>query len=801
MIETERVAFREKIGEAIETAEAAALDVATPDLHCRIILALKGETEEGEYHPVLIPKNLPAKPRRLKAKTSEGLLILDAEPIQPAGECPGGQYIYVNEVDRAVRLLRYWAARKAWAAVDLETGCSWRDGIDGKTGEKRRVYFSKGVDAYTACIFLCSVSVEPGRAVVFDMRTLMKEEAFNDAFREFLSECRLVAHNNQFEQSFFAAHFGITGNVVYDTMIVNQLMTAGRKGSSDLDGMMQRYLGIKLEKDFQKLFIRIHPMSPIPDGAVAYSAADVCQLLTLAQKVDTDLRQSPLVHIWDEIEQPLMRWIVEAKTHGICIDAKVFIKLSDEMDVRMKKVLGELAELCPTVQNINSHPQLKAWFHEQKLPLKSTNEETLAKVIKDYPDTVVGKVADLILEFRGYHKLKTSYAVPFLEEHPSAKTGRIHAWWKQTSTVTGRMACSPGLQTLPSKGEFVWIRNAIVAEKGHTLCWIDLSQFEVRGLAEMSGEPSMISSFIEQYDANEELDQYCLTHGLKFRGADVLGLADKANGKDAKAEKAKAKYAEIVAAHPQIAVFVEKLATLDFHKRTASVLFQKPVSEVTKDERTKAKVVTFAVPYGAGPPGIAEQAKITIEAATELLDEYYNKHPVVKQFLDKCKLQATKKGYTETPSGRRRYYDLPRLDQLVRKAKELKADPERLAEWEKLKVSYDWNRTNDPVEIAQKQCRAQLGAIEREGTNHPIQGLNADVTKLATVMAAPRLKALHEEIAIVMWVHDEIVLTAPTPLVNQAAAILKECMIAAGQRWLKKVPVEVSVSLGPCWGK
>lgn len=788
------------------TAVPMALDLATPDLHQQIVAALNGESEDVDCQPILIPAKLPSKPRRLKAKTLEGLLMLDPEPIQEQGECPGGQYVYITEVERAVRLLRYWASRKAWAAVDLETGCGWRDGIDGKTGQKRRIYFNKGVvDAYTAGIFLCSVSVEPGKAVVFDMRNLMREEEFNDAFREFLTECRLVAHNSQFEQSFFAAHFGIIGNVVYDTMVVNQLMTAGRRGGSDLDSMMSKYLGIRLEKQFQKLFIRIHPISPIPNDAIAYSAADICQLLTMAQMVDADLRKSGLAHLWDEIEQPLMHWMVEAKTHGICMDPAILLKLSEEMDVRMNQTLGKLTELCPTIQNINSTKQLRAWFVEEGLPLESTNEETLAKVVKGYPETKVGRVSELILDFRGYHKLKTSYALPYLEEHPSAKTGRVHPWWKQTSTVTGRMACSPGIQTFPSKGEFVWIRNAIVAEEGHTLCWIDLSQFEVRGLAEMSGEMSMINSFNEQYAAGQALDQYCQEQGLKFRGADVLGLAEKAAEKsEAKAEKtakAKAKYAEIIAAHPRIGELVQRLAELDFHKRTASILFGKPVNEVTKDERTKAKVVTFAVPYGAGPPGIAEQAKITVEAASTLLNDYYEKHPVVKQFLDKCKLQATKKGFTATLSGRRRYYDLPNLNNLVKKAKELKADPERQSEWEKLKASYDWNKTNDPVEIAQKQCRAQLGAIEREGTNQPIQSLNADVTKLATVMAAPRLKALNPEVTIIMWVHDEILLTAPTALVHQAAAILKECMIAAGERWLKKVPVEVSVSIGQFWSK
>jgi DNA polymerase I-like protein with 3'-5' exonuclease and polymerase domains len=734
-----------------------------------------------------IPEKAPARRSGIRIERKDGLLMPLPEPVQFAGECPGGRYVYVADPALAVRLLGHWTKAKAWAAVDLETSAGYRM-LPGPDGARTRRW--SGSDPFTSRIMLASVSVEPGTAVVFDMRGLMQETSFVAAFGRFLTECSLVVHNAGFEYGFFRAKFGVEPTIAYDTLVAHQMLTAGLKEGSGLDDVLTKYTGAVKEKKWQKFFIEIHPEAPIPNAAIAYSAGDVCLLLEVAQKIDQELFESGQYHIWTEIERPLMRWIHHASQVGVMVDADLLRGIQQELAIERDRHRQAFEGLAEGVL-ISSPAQLLKWFNERSpAALLTTERESFEELMLKVPNgTAIYRAAEAVLGFRGAEKLRSTYIEPYLGELVNPQTGKIHPRWKQASTATGRMACSePNLMNIPSKGRYVKIRNAIVAPEGFTFAWLDYSQYEVRAIADESGEQRMIAVFEEAAGVKSALADYVRDHALPHTPEGIQELAEKSAGE----------FQALVGDHPELGRLIQRTAECDFHRRTASLLFRVPVNQVTKQQRADAKTVTFGLPYGAGPKAIAKQAKRTIDEARKLLKDYQREFPEVGKFLERCRA-AGRAGMTKSAGGRIRRYEMPYLPNIVAELQKIKAesetDPQR---WADLLVKW---RSESLEELAHQMHQAKVRSIEREATNHPIQANNADATKLATVLAGPQLAALHPECAIMMWVHDEIVLMAPTAVVKEAARILEQCMLDAARRFIRNCPVDVSVSFGQRWGK
>lgn len=1161
----------------LDATASGGVDVVR-DLQAEIIAAFLDPTLELRETVLVVPTKK-KRPKRLASNKVDGLLMLEPEELQKMGECPGGRYFYVTNCDTAVRHLEYWARQRAWAAIDLETGCcrrtkeviQQRESVDPATGERyveeivaQVPQYYDLADPYNSPIFLASISVEPGVAFVFDMRTLMQEDLFNEAFRTFLTQCGLVCHGSIFEQSFFMARWGVTANIVYDTMLVHQLMTAGLDRGSDLGSMMKKYEGIELDKQWQKFFLKIHPESPIPNEAIAYSAGDVCRLLSMMQKVDAELRKDPdLYRVWVELEKPLMEWMAVARVEGLAVDREKLFELRDQFSGAMEEEKAKFDALCPSTL-ISSNQQLKAWFEMNGVFTDNVDEAALERIAKKWDGQTPAEVARIVLAYRKVAKFVSTYVNPFLEEHVSPVSGRVHPFWKQLNTHTGRMACltgdtpvctsagivplssvragdsiltplgyravlkswengsravfkvtlsdgrivratgdhpflsddltyrplsefrvgdrvflstvaasagsaptlptirrwhqqkkevvvpdlldaetafiigwfvaegcfdrstyrllfsfdansereianriaawiqarglkpaivvngnsgqvvatsialfkwfaeicngealsrhrstpplmwtaspqlrsaylcslmsgdggiharrgrygnqlrfttyseqlaretqtlaltlgvplylaarkaasgkyekwvltlpahylerfansigfvggkaivleeqlrnrelqekrwdktpnrstdqwlkrilsarclfpveirsiescgqenvfdltvaeehcflangvvvhncgEPNIQNIPRDEPWVQFRGAIVAPPGYKLIYRDYSQYEVRCLADLANEPKMLAVFRERAELLPSFERRCKELGLP--GPDALTELR---------EKKPEKYEELVGPYPDVDELAARLADLDFHRRTASLLFKVPVTEVTKAQRSKAKTITFALPYGAGPPGVAQQAGISVEEAEQLINDYYASFPAVKNYLERMRQQA-RRGYTATPSGRKRLYPRPDRDRIYREALEAKQAGGKA--WEALRARW---KSDDPARIALKRVEYQLAGIEREGTNHPIQGCNADATKLATVLAAPRLRWLDPRCKIVAWVHDEIIMIAPEEAAEAADQILERAMLEAASRYLTRCPVEVSVVIADRWGK
>jgi DNA polymerase-1 len=402
-------------------------------------------------------------------------------------------------------------------------------------------------------------------------------------------------------------------------------------------------------------------------------------------------------------------------------------------------------------------------------------------------DPLVADWIDQLLGYRGRAKIISTYIKPMLTDQTSPEDGRVHPNWKQCSTDTGRMSCdAPNAQNIPSRNkEDLWLRSVFVAEEGHLLSYIDLAQFEVRILAELSGEPDLIKAFQDIEPLARELEQYCQAHGLP-EGVGEL------------AEKKPDEFEAIVTQHPKVKQLLEELANRDFHRVTASHLFGVAAAEVTKQQRTNSKTISFALPYGAGPRAVADQSGIPVDEARQLIRDYEERFPRVAKWLEMQRLKA-RKGSTETAAGRKRFYQPPSFMKIHQRISLIKKDPKKRKEWEDLCRTW-WS--DNVEEIAEKQHKFQLGEIERAGTNMPVQGLNGDILKLGTILAGPRLRKLHREAMVIMFVHDELVVTAPKGVILEATEIVKRSLIEAGQRYLKRVPVAVSVVAGvERWGK
>jgi DNA polymerase-1 len=241
-------------------------------------------------------------------------------------------------------------------------------------------------------------------------------------------------------------------------------------------------------------------------------------------------------------------------------------------------------------------------------------------------------------------------------------------------------------------------RACFVASEGCKLVTCDYSQAELRILAELSGDPAFVEAF-------------------------------KGGG--------------------------------DLHAITASQMFQVPLDQVSKPQRSAAKSINFGLAYGRGPGSLALQLGVSQDEAKSLIEKYFQAYTGIQQWLEKAARDAVRKGFSETTLGRRRFYDVPNRD-----------DPD---------------------------YRMKVGSIERQGKNTPIQGGNADMTKIALVYLRTALRGYNAR--VVNTVHDEIVVEVIAEQAEDVKRIVEHEMIRAGEQILQTVPVVADAAIGDYWKK
>lgn len=386
----------------------------------------------------------------------------------------------------------------------------------------------------------------------------------------------------------------------FDTMLAHYLLEPDLR--HNMDFLSETYLGytpISIESLIGKKGKNQGNMRDVEiDKILPYACEDADITLQLKEIFEPKLKNTPLTACFENIELPLMPVLAKMEREGVKIDEGNLGDFSNQLGAEIQQLEGEILELAGIQFNIASPKQLgDVLFGVLKLDPKakktktgqySTNEEVLSKLAGKHP------IIDKILAFREAQKLKSTYvdALPALI-HP--KTGRIHTSFMQAVASTGRLSSqNPNLQNIPIRSEKGReIRKAFIARnEDYTLLSADYSQVELRIIASLSEEKSMIQDF-----------------------------------KDG----------------------------LDIHTATAARLYHVSTQEVTREMRSNAKTVNFGIIYGISAFGLSQRVKISRAEATEIIDTYFKTYPGIKTYMDNQIALAKEQGFVSTISGRRRY--------------------------------------------------------------------------------------------------------------------------------------------------
>ncbi|MFM0291199.1 DNA polymerase I [Paraburkholderia megapolitana] len=461
------------------------------------------------------------------------------------------------------------------------------------------------LDPMTAQLVGLSLSVEPGYAAYIPVAhrgpdapvQLPRDEVLAKLkpWLESPTKKKVGQHLKYDEQ--VLANYGIEmDGIEHDTLLESYVVESHR--THDMDSLALRHLGIKTikyEEVAGKGAQQIGFDEVALDQAAEYAAedADITLRLHLALYPQVTAEKG-LEYVYREIELPTSRVLRKMERAGVLIDAEKLRRQSNEIATRLVQLEGEAYELAGGEFNLGSPKQIgQIFFEKLQLPVvkktpsgaPSTDEEVLQKLAEDYP------LPKLLLEHRGLSKLKSTYTDK-LPRMVNAETGRVHTNYAQAVAVTGRLASNdPNLQNIPVRtAEGRRIREAFIAAPGHKLVSADYSQIELRIMAHISGDESLLRAFAQ--------------------GEDI-------------------------------------------HRATAAEVFGVTPLEVNSDQRRIAKVINFGLIYGMSSFGLASNLGITRDAAKLYIDRYFARYPGVAKYMDDTRASAKEKGYVETVFGRR----------------------------------------------------------------------------------------------------------------------------------------------------
>ncbi len=462
-----------------------------------------------------------------------------------------------------------------------------------------------GLDPMEAQIVGLSFSFEPGRAWYIPLTHryagVPSQLPIDDVLRRlkpwFEDPTRKkIGQNVKYDQHVLANYGIALAGVAHDTLLQSYVLESQR--SHDMDSLAWRHLGVKTISyadvagkgaghiGFDQVSI---------DKAAEYSGEDVDIALQLHGVLYPKVQQNPqLDFIYSTIEMPTREVLFRMEREGVLIDASVLAAQSRTLGERLMILEEQAYREAGQPFNLGSPTQLGAiLFDKMKLPAikktatgkPSTDEDVLQQLAADYP------LPRLLLEHRALSKLKSTYTDK-LPQMVNARTGRVHTCFGQATAVTGRLASTePNLQNIPIRTvEGRRIREAFVAPPGHTLISADYSQIELRIMAHLSGDPSLLKAFA---------------------------------------------------------------AGEDIHRATAADIFGVPIADVTSEQRRYIKAVNFGLIYGMSAFGLAAQLGIERGAAAQFIEKYFIRYPGVAEYMQRTRELARTQGYVETVFGRR----------------------------------------------------------------------------------------------------------------------------------------------------
>jgi len=548
--------------------------------------------------------------------------------------------------------------------------------------------------------FAASLSVKPAEALIVPVaRAVGGTEELTSELRRLLECDRVfVAHDAKLQSRRLSANGWPVPKRFVDTMIMSYVMNPGLPSHELANVARDRLkLDVLSRKDVARtapLFALDHEMGSSGVGPYQqYLGEKSDVVLSLEDVLEPELRRdAALLKIYDAIEMPLIPVLARMEDRGIRIDVPLLKQMSNALGTQLAELERRIYAESGTEFNINSPQQLgHVLFEKLQYPAAKKTKGTKAySTSMDVLQELAGHgfvVPQLILQHRELHKLKSTYvdALPQLV----GKDGRVHTSFNQAVAATGRLSSSdPNLQNIPIRTEQGReIRKAFIAEEGNVLLAADYSQVELRILAHISQDESLIETF--------------------RRGADI-------------------------------------------HRATASNIFNIPEDQLAPEQRRAAKTINFGVLYGMSAFRLSNELNISTAQAKDFIDAYFARYPKIQEYLDRTLEEARKTGKVTTLFGRVRY--IP--------------------------------------EIHNRSFTVR-GNAERMATNAPIQGTAADILKLAMIALDANLG---NEGAMLLTVHDEIVIEVPKNRAEKVAGIVKETMENI-------FPLAVPLAVDTHWGK
>lgn len=519
-----------------------------------------------------------------------------------------------------------------------------------------------GTDAMTAELVGLSFAVEEFEAYYIPVPPEREEaQKIVDIFKPaYENPSSLKTGQNIKYDMLVLARYGVDiKGKMFDTMVAHYVLQP--ELPHNMDALAEQYLGystIKIEELIGPKGKKQKNMRDLPPGDVyEYACEDADVTLRLKNALHDELVRNDAIQLFEEVEMPLVRVLAAMELTGVRIDTETLRETSELFTLRMNKLEEEVFALAGESFNLSSPKQVgEILFDKLKIDERAKRTKTGQYVTSE---EVLEKlrprheIVDRILNYRGLKKLTSTY-VDSLPTLINPSTGKIHTSFNQTVTSTGRLSSSnPNLQNIPVRGDDgKEIRKAFIPEPGCTFFSADYSQIELRIMAHLSGDKHMIEAFLE--------------------GDDI-------------------------------------------HASTAAKIYHKPIADVTRDERRKAKTANFGIIYGISVFGLAERLNVPRSEARELIDGYFATYPRVREYMDESIERARRQGYIETLLRRRRY--LP-----------------------------DINSRNAIVR----------GYAERNAINAPIQGSAADIIKIAMVRIYNRFLSENLRSTMMLQVHDEL---------------------------------------------
>lgn len=481
-------------------------------------------------------------------------------------------------------------------------------------------------------------------------------------------------------------------NINYDAMIAGYLLDYNVK--DDI-----AYLANQFDYDipfYENIYGKNNKLSePNNVDIIAYNSVLKAKFIYETYNIFNEkLNNENMIELFNDIEIPLSYTLGDMEYNGVYVDKEILNQMGIEIKNKIFEVEKNIYEIVGHEFNISSPQQLgTVLFEELNLPTKKKGK-TGYSTAADVLNKLVDKhpIINMIIEYRMLTKLYNTYIEGLISSIHT--DGKVHTIYTQTLTRTGRLSSiEPNLQNIPIRYEYgKLIRKAFLPSPNSLILSSDYSQIELRVLAHMANVEALIDAF------NNDID---------------------------------------------------------IHTKTASDIFNVPISEVTKSMRRIAKAVNFGIIYGISGYGLSENLGISTKEASNFIEQYLNTYPGIKTYMDETIKKAHENKYVKTLFNRKR--NIPELDN--------------------------------------KNYMIRSGA-ERIALNTPIQGTSADIIKIAMVEASKKLKESNMKTKMILQVHDELIFDVFKDELDMVKEIVKETMEGVCKM---SVPLKVDIEVGTDW--